>query len=407
MAGSELLPESDNVSIKSFLLKVKSFTMYSDSIESMMPSISFMGTKYDTWFGTTTAEFVSQLRLDEPWNYSFYQIDSMRLYLKLLNVVGDTADQHFLRMSEISEVIYTNGTYYSGQTIGLTGYTVPDIQLPALRADTVNNIVLEVDTSFAGYLLRETKYLQYDTLDFREYFRGLHFQLISPEDPIFVSLSVLASGSYDYSNYFVIYMNNGLGGSMKYIFRIDAVTPNAVFNIYRHDHTTAEPSKELKHINDTTFLDTLSYAETFNGVFTKLVIPGLDSVKNDPEMKNISINKARLKIPVYYDGTTFTRSTIPSSLYLRYLKTDGEKYLIPEIGTTFYDGKVDTTFTNSYDDVYNLNIATFVQNYLEDKSGTMLPELEMFILPTISYNVILRANASFRPIKFEFTYTKF
>ncbi|MBN1108939.1 MAG: DUF4270 family protein [Bacteroidales bacterium] len=405
--GKALIPASDNVDIESTLLKVKSYTMYSDSIESMMQTISYLGEKYDPWFGTTRAEFVSQLRLDEPWEYLFYEIDSMRLYLRLLSVEGDTADPHFLRMSEISETIYTDEKYFSGQTIGLTGYTVGDIPLPTLKADTINNIVLNVDNSFGEYILRDTKYLQYDSLDFREFFKGLHFQILSPEDPIFVSLSVTATNSDYYSNYFVIYMNNGLGAPMEYVFRIDAVTPNAVFNIYRHDHTTAEPDKELKHINDTTYLDTLSYAQTFNGVFTKLVLTGLDSIKNIAQLENISVNRARLKIPVYYDGFTFSRTTIPSSLYLRYLTSSGKVYLLPEVGTSFYDGMVDTTATFAVDDVYNLNIATFVQGYLDDTSGEILPELEMFILPTIRNNVILKANGASRPVRFEFTYTKF
>ncbi len=124
-------------------------------------------------------------------------------------------------------------------------------------------------------------------------------------------------------------------------------------------------------------------------------------------MKDISVNKARLKIPVVYDNHYFTRSTIPSTLYLRYLTRSGSRYFVPETTTSFYNGTADTTATSEADDVYNLNIATFVQGYLEDETNEILPELELFLLPTAGYNVILKANDSYKPIKFEFTYTKF
>ncbi len=59
------------------------------------------------------------------------------------------------------------------------------------------------------------------------------------------------------------------------------------------------------------------------------------------------------------------------------------------------------------DDVYNLNIASFMQGYLEDETNIILPELELFLLPATGYNVILKANDSYKPVKFEFTYTRF
>jgi hypothetical protein len=162
-----------------------------------------------------------------------------------------------------------------------------------------------------------------------------------------------------------------------------------------------------KHLNDTTYLDTLSYAEQYNGVYTKLVLSNLDSLKNSPDMKNISVNKARLKIPVMYDQYNYTRSKLPSTIYSRYLTTTGSRYFVPETGSSFYDGTADTTFASQADDVYNLNIASFVQGYFEDETNEILPELELFLLPEAGSNVILKANKSFKPIKFEFTYTKF
>jgi hypothetical protein len=233
----------------------------------------------------------------------------------------------------------------------------------------------------------------------------LYFQIASTGDPILVSLSVASPSAYGYyANYFEIYGKDGLSTAKTMTFLLDAVSTNASFNLYRHDFSTSQAGE---HVNNLTYLDTLSYAQQFNGIYTKLELSNLDSIKNAPDMKDISVNKARLKIPVVYEHPYFTRSTIPSKLYLRYQTTSGSRYYVPETTSSFYNGTPDTTAISATDDVYNLNIATFVQRYLEDETNQILPELELFLLPAAGNNVILRANDSYKPIKFEFTYTRF
>jgi len=407
LIGGKMLPGSDRIIIGSDLLNVKSYTMYRDSVASSMPSTSYLGAIADPYFGTTTCEFVSQIRLGAEWDEkSAFIVDSVKLFLKLLTVTGDTADEHFLRIREIADVIYNDSTYYSSQNVPVTSFEIPDILLPVLHADTINNIELVVDNYFAQYILRDTSRLKYtDDVDFREFFRGLHFHIVSDGDPVLVSLSVASPAAFGYySNYFEIYGHDGLLAAKKMTFLLDAVSTNANFNLYRHDFSTAQAGA---HVNDITYLDTVSYAQQFNGIYTKLELSNLASIKDTIDMKHTSINKARLKIPVVYEHPYFTRSTIPSKLYLRYKTTSGSRYFVPETTTSFYDGTADTTATAEANDVYNLNIATFIQGYLEDKTNSILPELELFLLPAAGYNVILKANDSYKPIKFEFTYTKF
>jgi len=144
--------------------------------------------------------------------------------------------------------------------------------------------------------------------------------------------------------------------------------------------------------------------QMMNGVFTKILIPGLEDIKNDPLMTNISVNKARLIIPVFYDDDIYIPSTLPAQVYLRYLTSTGSRFIIPDysIGSAFYDGTPDTT-----KHVYNINFATYVQKYLKDDSGIFTTQFELFLLPGSSNNVILKANNSHTPVKFEFTYTRF
>jgi hypothetical protein len=411
--GSKLLPGSDYVLIKSTdTMSVRSYTMYTDSIPSDNPAISYLGSLNDPYFGTTIAEFVSQIRpVDSLTTENYLAVDSVKLYLRLLTVSGDTTADHYLKFSEISQQIYTTSKYYSNQIVPLTGKNWT-VALPTLRADTINEIVVKIDTSFGSYLTREKSmvFINNNKPDFRSYFKGLYFQIISTGSPIFTSLSVTSPGFTGISyNYFTVYMHDENASSKSYDFRLDAKASNAAYNLFGHDFNTAEPGKKIQHINDM-YPDTLSYLQKLNGVFTKIDIPYLKLLKNDPLMKNIAVNKARLIIPfVTETPNPVYLKTIPSIVYLRYLTSKGTKYIVRDAdvdrgpGAIFYDGRPDTTTAFSY----NINIATYLQDYLDDTSDSITTDLELFLLPTSTYNAVLRANKSNKPVKFELTYTKF
>jgi len=408
--GRDLLPSGDSFSIMSTdTFRVKSWTMYSNSVQSSNPSTSYLGQLYDPYFGTTTASFVSQVRigLGSEWPDGSIVIDSIKLFLNLLSVSGKVDKPHYLKLSEIDKVIYTDSVYYSSRIVPLTGFSVSDILLPELKADTINVIELDIPVELGYEIMRDTSMLFYDDSkpDFRSYFKGLLFELTESDDPIMMSLSLAPPSGFGYStNYFEISMHNESDEATKFYLVLDAVNRNASFNRYLHDFDAAVPGKMISHRNDTNFLDTLSYVQTMNGVYTKMQIPGLEAIKNNPGMKGIAVNKARLTIPVLYDDDIYTPKTIPSQLYLRYVTSTGSKYIVPDysISPSFFDGMPDTTKA-----VYNLNIATFLQGYLEDKTGLLKPELELFMNPASSNNVILKANNNSSPVKFDFTYTSY
>lgn len=406
--GTKMLPSSDFVNIFSTdSIRVRSVLRYSDSVKSANPSTSYMGAITDPYFGRSTAGFVSQLRLGDSWGQGLYTVDSVKLYMKLLTVRGAVSKPHYLKLSEISKQIYTDSSYYSSLPVPLTEFSWSDIPLPALKADTVNEIEIDIPAAFGTHLIRDTVMLFHSNSkpDFRSYFKGLHFQITSPEEPVFVSLSIDPPGTYEtYSNYFVLFMHDRFSAPVQFFFIIDAVSRNAAFNTYVHDFEDADPLKKIMHVNED-FHDTVAYVQKMNGIFTKITIPALEQFKNDPLMKNISVNKARLILPVVYDNDIYKPSTLPSQIFLRYVTTSGDKYIVPDyyIGSSvFYDGRADTTAN-----IYKINIATYVQSYLEDQTNTLTPELELYLLPSSENNVILRANGSANPIKFEFTYTRF
>jgi hypothetical protein len=409
--GNSLLPGSDFVAIKSIdTLSARSYTMVTDSVRTDNPSSSFLGYLFDDYFGTTTAEFVSQVRLSKAWDDQPFVVDSVKLFLHLLDVKGGGAGiPHRIKISEIADEIYTDHPYYSNTPVNLTGFEVADIELPQLKADTINNIGVMLPGNgieFGNYILRDTTQLFYSNTqpDFRAFFKGLLFQMEPDADPLLISLSVAPNSLGYYSNYFAIFYHDPDGLAKQYFLILDATNKNAAFNRFSFNFSTATADLKINHINDG-YRDTLSYVQALNGAFTKISIPGLASLKSDAYFKNIAVNRARLTVPAFFDGIHYVISTAPSPIYIRYETTQGNKYLVPDFNLdsyhSFYDGTLDTL---NY--VYNFNLAAFVQKYFSDTADTIKPEFELF-LGGGTKNSILKANNSKTPVKFEFTYTKF
>ncbi len=404
--GKKILPESDFISLYSTdTISVRSYTMYSDSLDSDNPDYAFLGQLYDPYFGTTTAEFVSQIRIHSEWGGGVLTVDSVQLFLTFSNVSGEISAGHILKLSEIAEEIYIDSTYYSSRVVPLTGYSV-EVPLPKLKADTVNTVTLDLPPSFGEYLIRDTTMLFHsdNEPDFRSYFKGLYFQLISAGDPVFLTLSLDPPDDYSYYKHqLIVYMTDKDGEEKVLTLILDAKTRNAAFNKFTHDFNTAETDKKIVHINDG-IEDTLTYIQCLNGVYTKLLVPGLEKIKNDPSLSGICINKARIICPVHYDGSAYIGSTFPSQLFMGYYNNKGEKYLVPDyyVSSSFFDGTIDTTAGN-----YSFNVASYVQQFLDDSTNTYRPEFQLALPAGSIQNAILKANNSKNPVKFELTYTRF
>jgi hypothetical protein len=418
--GSGLLPESDFIGVKSIdTLSVFSYTMYNNSIRSDNPTISYLGQIFDPYFGTATAEFVTQLRLSEKWADRIFTIDSVRLFMHLLSTKGKTNVTHALKLSEISDLISPDSTYYSNTPVHTAGYVLNNIELPVLRTDTINDIILNLPVEFGNYITRDPSKLFYSTNnihyspafpDFRDYFRGFYFQMEPSSDPVLVSLylappDVNNTAHSTSQNAIVLYFRDSTNVTKQFELLLDAKIRNAAFSRFSHNYLTADPDKRIKHINDS-YRDTLSYLQSLNGVYTKIVLPGLTKIKSDASIGKIAVNKARLIFPVVFNGDQFQPTTVPPRLVLRYQTANGLSYVVPDWNIepsyqTFYDGKLDSTAM-----VYRFNIPSFVQAYLDDATNNVEPELGIYEEGGTN-NVILKANKSKTPVKFEFTYTKF
>ena len=244
--GSDILPNSDFVSLKTIdTLSVFSYTMFDDSVRTDLPSTSYLGQIYDPYFGSTSAGFVSEVRLSPKWDGLSFTTDSVKLYLHFLTTIGGGTDAiHTLSISEIKDQIYVKTPYYSSTAVNTAGgFSITGIKLPTLRTDTINDVELKLPgngIAFGNYLTRDTLKLFYNNNvpDFRAFFKGMYFQMDPSSDPMLVSLS-LVYDQQNYYNYFILYGHDDSGNAKDYYFILDAKNQNAAFNKFSHDYTTA------------------------------------------------------------------------------------------------------------------------------------------------------------------------
>ena len=179
--GTSILPGNDFVFINSTdTLSIWSYTMYGSSERTDNPSYSFMGQVNDPYFGTTTSEFVSQVRIQRPLEDQEYVIDSVKIFLELAVISGSTDLTQTLRMTEIAEQIYIDSAYYSDTMVDTTEFGMA-VNLPRLRSDTLNRISVTLPKSFGEYIFRDKSKFFYSNSqpDFRSYFKGLYFRFAS------------------------------------------------------------------------------------------------------------------------------------------------------------------------------------------------------------------------------------
>jgi len=411
--GKGILPSSDFVSVLSTdTFKVLSYTKYDYPLRTEAQTAPYIGTYYDPYFGTIRSEFVSQVRLESQWIDGDYLVDSVKLVLRILSVSGSTTPAKQLRISEIDNVLYVDSLYYSNSTVDTTGFGIT-VDLPELRTDSINIVGINLPPSFGEYLIRDQEKLFYGTgtEDFRNYFKGVYIRILSASDsdPLLIGLNISQAAILgDYSDYFIVYMRKKDDNASTYNFRflLDPTKENACFSKVQHDYTTASPVKEFSDLVNKPVLDSLSYVQGLNGVYTKLIIPGLELMKNDTSTSNTAINKATLYLPVHYDGEGYTNTTLPDNIFLRYYNSSGVKQLIPDYYIDeyheYFGGILDTANSR-----YKFNISNFVQEYFNDEEGVLKPELEVFQSSDEVKNAILKANNSKSPVKLEMTITKF
>ncbi len=388
--GSGILPPSDFTDVAATdTFTVVSYTNYLDTIRSLHPTYSYLGSALSPYFGKTEGGFATQMWLFDSWPGDRVSVDSIKLTLEINDILGELPTDQIGEIWEIDEFMHLDTVYYTSRevpkkqllgTFSLNGVT---------NTDTI--MTFDLPLSFADELLRDTTqiFLSSDSVDFRNYFNGLYFEY--PQSSNYHMLKVNMLGGISRLS---LYYTDTTGISQVFFFLFN--TKAVYHNTFKHDYTAAEPGKEIKYINQE-ITDTVSYVQGFNGVYTTIRIPGLEQLR---DQMPIGINKARLYMPVYFNESDFIVDNVPASLIGRYSDSDGNRYLLKdyELSSEFFDGKF-----YELDEIYKLNITTFVQEYLEGLIEE--PEIELILPGFSSENGILWANNGSKAPRFELVLT--
>ena len=388
--GLDLLPDSDFIEVWSTdTVGIRAYTMYNEESLSSDSTRMIAGSLYDSYFGTTNCDFVTQLRVMSPWPARAFTVDSVKLTFVPSKVSGDTTAVHYMRICETGTLLTDTTDYYSAQdpdTINFLGQYL----LPKLVANTA--VAIKLDNWVGDYLMRDTTQF-YPASDFyKEFFKGLWFGIKSETSPIMVEMDASVTASIEPLAITVFYHSDTLSYNYSFVATHRAVN----YNRFTHDRTTAEPDKQIIHVNDMV-TDTAVYLQTYQGVYVKLDIPSLEPFRN---VDNLAVNKARIIAPVHLDGETYKESNMPPRIYVRYRNSEGRELPIPDLlhDVSFMDG---TYYSEK--DSYLFNITTFVQKYLDGEIEE--PSVEFFLPLTATQNVIFKANSNEPAFKLEFAYT--
>lgn len=398
--GDGVLPSSDLSTVGATdTIAVNSYTSFYNNIRSFYndddgfmqkPSIYYMGSNYSPYFGLTNAGFVSQLWLSAEWPKDHLTLDSMILRLQISAVEGELPSNQMVNIYEIDKFLSPDSTYYINDNVPIKQFLGSFSLEGVTEGDTL--ISLKMPMSFINELVRDTSQIYLADLppDFRNYFYGLYFEYPQSENYHMVKIN-LNSGFSGLN----LYYTDTASASSAYSFLFNTKTVS--YNVFEHDFDAAEPGKKIQYINQEV-QDTVSYIQSYNGVFTTLRMDGLESLKDSLPL---AINKARLYLPAYSNDTDFPEDNFPSVLLVRYTDDEGDRFVTRDylIDPSFADGRY-----YSLDDYYIINITAFVQDYLDGLITE--PELEVVFNSYDGNHLILWGQGSDNPPRLELVYTK-
>jgi hypothetical protein len=352
------------------------------------------GSVYDEYFGSTYCDFVTQLRLMTAWSEVDFEVDSVLLTFLPSKVTGDTTAIHYLRLCETGTLLTDTTEFYSGQDPDTIMY-LGEYELPVMRAGSFCTVKLH---NWVGeHLLRDTTMFYPASEFYKDYFKGLYFSIKSITNPILVEMDASKDVLYD-PIAITVYYHDPSDADISYNYSFVATHRAVNYNRFTHDRTTADPGKQILHVNDLV-ADTAVYLQTYQGVYVKLDLPSLEAYRS---VQNLGVNKARIIAPVHLDDETYLEDDLPAHIYLRYRDSEGREIAVPDLvhDVSFMDGTY-----HSADESYYFNITTFVQQYLQGEIDN--PSVEMFFPLSATQNVIFKANTNVPAIRFEFAYTIF
>lgn len=361
-----------------------------DSLPTHNATVAIVGDYVDPVFGRMKSSFVSQFRLESPWEPGFNaEVDSMKIFLESGGYYGNGLIKQTLNVYELLMDIYNDSVYYStfDPTDSISEWPIGSTTF--LPTDSIVEITLS--KSFARRIIRDTANLHFQS-DFIKAFKGLYFNV----DPLPGEGAVVRFNILSTSSYLVIYYHNDTHESLQFNFYINVYA--ARINMFSHDYSEAPAETAIRYLN-TGIEDSVIYAQGMAGVITKLDIPGL---KNLRDSTNIIVNSAQLTFPLSPDDPMGAASEHPDQIDLNVID-EGVYYNLSDqsFSNDYYGGTFDDE-TNSY----TLNITRHIQGYLKGSHDYTTLYLTLPNQNTNPGRVVLNGRNHSNPLTLKIVYTR-
>jgi len=349
LIGENLQPQNDKFSVNyydEFLVEV--YTGSLDSLRADETSLAVAGELIDPVFGTTCADFISQVRLSDELVFSEYPpvIDSLIVFLEVAGSYGDTNSIMEINVHELKKDVYLDSAYYSNFSQEDLFY---ENIVGSANYDAYDTIIqIHMDKTFAEKILDDTNALVSQD-DFIQKFKGLYFTSdIQSGRGVLTNFNLLS-----FTSEMVLFFHYPLSDTLYYSFSISE--SSARINMYSHDFSTAYPAYGITHLNDN-IEDSVSYVQGLAGVFTRFSFPALENWRDSLP---IAINKAELVVNLSTDDPYSSEFTPPDYLDIRIRDDDGNFKTVYDLvlGREYFGGHLT-------DGVYTFNISDFVHKYL-------------------------------------------
>ncbi len=399
--GIEIQPDSDRFKVNTYHdHDISTSVVTRDSILGVAQYYSLLGLIDDPLFGLMEASFMTQLGVYYYLDFGPDPVaDSLVLYLHVTDTFIDESNPMDIMVYEISELLDHQTPYYTN--IDYRDMTYEDEVLAVhtiTRAigDTLIAIPISSD-ALKDKLLFAPDSVNQSIGAFISYFNGLYvktFNAAGSGNLFRIDLDHKDSQlSFFYKN------SDHADSTLRYDYIINE-NANRI-NLYEHDY-----SRAVFHdvIGQTETEDTVFYIQGAAGVMGRLDFEHLHTWRDSILLRPVSINSARLVIPVETNDPTAGSFPLPDRLTLFERDSDGRLFRIIdlELGDQYFDG-----IYNATDKSYSFKITNWVQAYLrgkKDDTALYVAVRDGGILPNRA--VLRNNNHPSGGLKLEIVYTK-
>lgn len=328
-------------------IDIEAFTLSQDSIWSSSADTAFVGyLQDDYYFGTSTASFLSRVRLETAYFKPGPDAvaDSIVLTLLPARVYGDLATKLNLKAYRLEEDILLDTVYYSNK-------------IPVYDPATEHAKIINVTDTLIRFVLDTTFFIK-ETLadidsigsneDLRNYFHGVYVvadnNLIGGEGAIML-LDLLSDDSK-----MTIYYHTATD-TTEYDFLINITS--ARVNLFSHDH-----SRSMVHMDTTgTNEGRMIFVQGLAGTYARIDFPYLDDLS---DLGDVAINKAEITFRIFHreDSALYPP---PEELMLYIKDEEGEFKVLfdSQLGSDYFGGTLDEEAGE-----YSFTITNYVKDYL-------------------------------------------